>query len=790
MNVSLNWLKDYLELPESAKEIAAQIGLKSTEVAFVRSMSTATNLTVGWVKECIRHPQADKLSVCQVEVKEATLQIVCGAPNVKANQKVIVALPGAVLPGNISIQKTTIRGVESNGMICSLDELGIEHKFHGEDGIHELLPNTLVGANPLEVLAFNDTIIGLDLTPNKGYLLSYLGVAYDISAIYNRSVKEPSISLHEIEENNPVSIAIHSEDCKSYYSRVVKNITIQESPSWLKARLIANDIRPINNVVDITNYVMLEYGQPLHAFDYNKLQSTKILVRKAFQGERFTTLDGNERLLVEDDLVITNGEKAVALAGVMGGLETAVDSQTQSVLLESAVFHPLAVRKTSRRLDLRSESSMRFEKGLDPNRTVQALNRAAMLLEELANGQTLSGISYQSNIPPYNHTISLTLQKINAVLGSNMTFLEVLDIIRRYGYLVQTENDSLINVHIPSRRRDLITDQDLIEEIVRLYGFDRIPTTLPITRSVGKRTEKQRKAKTIKEALTSLGFDEVITYSLVSQQKAVMFDLQEKKSITLLHPMTEERSTLRHSLLPSLLEVASYNLARKNEGIHVFELGRVYEESGEKERLSGLLDGQYLALDWQKKNTPVDFYHVKGIVEAILALSAISDYEIVPVDKNVHFLHPGIAASVYVNGKSLGHFGRLHPETERQLGLSKMFVFELDYDQMTSIHKPLIRMKEIAKVPKVSRDLAIIVKEEVTAKNILDVIRQVAKDVLQSVDIFDVYRGEAIGEGNKSIAISLVLQDANKTLETAQVDEIMKSIIQALERHVQGSLRS
>lgn len=790
MNVSLNWLKDYLEAPDSAKEIAAQIGLKSTEVAFVRAMSTATNLTVGWVKECIRHPQADKLSVCQVEVKETTLQIVCGAPNVKANQKVIVALPGALLPGNVSIQKTTIRGVESNGMICSLDELGIDHKFHGEDGIHELDPNTPLGANPLEVLGFNDTIIGLDLTPNKGYLLSYLGVAYDISAIYGLPVKEPQLCVHEIEERNPVSIEITSEDCKSYYSRVVKNITIQESPLWLKARLIANDIRPINNVVDITNYVMLEYGQPLHAFDYDKLQSTKIVVRKASPGEVFTTLDGNERLLLEDDLLITNGHKAVALAGVMGGLETAVDAQTRTVLLESAVFHPLSVRKTSRRLDLRSESSMRFEKGLDPDRTIQALNRAAMLIEELANGQTLAGISYQSLLSPHHHTISLSVQKINAVLGSNMVLAEVLDIIKRYGYEVQTEKDSLITVQIPSRRRDLITDQDLIEEIVRLYGFDKIPTVLPFTRSVGKRSDKQKKAKAIKEALTYLGFDEVITYSLVSQQKATMFDLQDQKTITLLHPMTEERSTLRHSLLPSLLEVASYNLARKNEGIHVFELGRVYEESGEKERLSGVLDGQFLALDWQKKNTPIDFYYVKGIVEAILTLHHISDYQILPVDKNVPYLHPGIAASVYVNSRNLGHFGRLHPETERQLGLSKMFVFELDYDQLTSIPNPLIRMREIPKVPKVTRDLAVIVKEEVSAKALLDVIHSVAKDVLQSVDIFDVYRGEAIGEGNKSVAISMVLQNPTKTLEAAQVDELMKNIVLGLELHVKGSLRS
>lgn len=790
MNVSLNWLKEYLDLPVSAEELAAQIGLKSTEVAFVRSLSSATNLTVGLVKECIRHPQADKLSVCQVDIATATLQIVCGAPNVRANQKVIVALPGAVLPGGFTIQKTTIRGVESHGMICSLDELGIDHKFHGEDGIHVLDTSAPVGENPLTILGFDDSIIGLDLTPNKGYLLSYLGVAYDVAAIYGLPVREGNCVVHETSEVNPVSIQIASEDCKSYYSRVVKSIKIQDSPAWLKARLIASDIRPINNVVDITNYVMLEYGQPLHAFDYQKLSSQRILVRKAYANESFTTLDGVNRTLEKDDLVITNGEKVVALAGVMGGLDTAVDAQTHTVLLEAAVFHPLSVRKTSRRLDLRSESSMRFEKGLDPERTIQALDRAAMLLETLASGEVLSGVRYQSNIPAFHHQITLTLAKINHVLGSKLSLEEVLELIQRYGYSFQIATNQSITITIPSRRRDLITDQDIIEEIVRLYGFNRIPTTLPMSRSVGKRTEKQKKTKAIREALIHLGFDEVITYSLVSKQHAVVFDTEDQKVISLLHPMTEERSTLRHSLLPSLLEVASYNLARKQEGITIFELGRVYLESGEKERLSGLLDGQTQPTDWQKKNTPIDFYHVKGVIESILSLFSMTEYRIAPLQSSVTYLHPGIAATVFYKDTVIGHFGRLHPETERQFGLSKMYVFELDYDAMTAVSKPLLRMKEIAKYPYVVRDLAIIVKEQVPAKAILDLLQKEAGEVLQSLDIFDVYRGEAVGEGNKSIAISLVFQDPNKTLETAQIDEIIKRIIQSIETNLQGSLRS
>jgi phenylalanyl-tRNA synthetase beta chain len=789
MNVSISWLKELIQFKEPIDQLAREIGLKSTEVASVKPLVQASHLVVGYVEKKESHPDASKLSVCQVNIGKETIQIICGAPNVAQGQKVIVALNGAVLPGDFQIKKAVIRGIESNGMICSLDELGIEKKYHEEEGIHVLPADSPIGANPLEILHYLDTVLELELTPNKGYLLSMLGVAYDVAAITKSEVIEPVITLHESNIPLHLNVSTTSPDCISYYARVVDGVQIKESPYWLKARLIANQIRPINNVVDITNYVMLEYGQPLHAFDASKLATDSIVVRKAQPHETIQTLDGCKRILTTDDLVITDGQVPVALAGVMGGFSTQIDASSTSILLESAVFHPITIRKTSKRLDLRSESSMRFERGLDPARTIQALNRACMLLQSLANGSLRQGVASFDHSIQTPKQLVVSLQTINKVLGTSLSSSEVSSLLKRYGF-AHSIIQQTFEVWIPSRRRDVETYQDLIEEIVRMYGFDQIPTTLPIGNYYGKLSPTQKLRRDIQTTLSDLGLDEVITYSLVSKEKAVWFDEESKPVVELMHPMSEERSSLRHSLLPSLLEALTYNVSRKNEDVFLYELGRTYYPNQEIECISGVLSGKYSPLLWQGKRDVVDFFLVKGLLESLFDAIGFKQYSIQKPSTPIPNLHPGISASIVSNDSFIGFVGRLHPQVERMQGIGPTFVFELNFDLLATMVQPIQKMKEVSKYPKVTRDIALVVDEEVTAGELMDKIRQVAKSKLVDVTIFDIFRGPSVGEGKKSVALSLQLQDQAKTLETQEVDQLIQKILGSLKHYFNAVLRS
>lgn len=614
MFVSYKWLQEYVDLTGiTAKELADRITKSGIEVESVEVLNKgAKGVVVGHVLEREQHPNADKLSKCLVDIgEEEPVQIICGAPNVAKGQKVAVAKVGAVLPGNLKIKRAKLRGEESNGMICSLQELGIESKLVPKeyaDGIFVFPSDAPVGADALELLNLDDEVLELGLTPNRADCLSMIGVAYEVAAILGRDVKLPTIELQENDENvhDYISVRVDApEDNPLYAGRIVKNVKIGPSPLWMQTRLMAAGIRPHNNVVDITNYILLEYGQPLHAFDYDRLGSKEIVVRRAKAGETIVTLDDTKRTLTEDHLVITNGTEPVALAGVMGGANSEVRNDTTTVFIESAYFTSPVIRKASKDHGLRSEASTRFEKGIDPARTKEALDRAAALMAEYAGGEVVGGIVEVNTLKEQEVTVTITLDRINRVLGTTITKDEVATILTNLQFAFMEDNGTF-TITVPSRRRDISIEEDIIEEVARLYGYDRLPATLPVAEAKpGKLTAYQAKRRQVRRYLEDVGLFQAITYSLTSEEKATMFALETAEPIRLALPMSEERSVLRQSLLPHLLEVASYNRARQVENVAVYETGAVYLANGdnelpsEKERLAGVVTGVWHAHLWQ-----------------------------------------------------------------------------------------------------------------------------------------------------------------------------------------------
>lgn len=781
MKISMNWLKDYVQESFDYQTLENTFNLKSQEVEDLYPLVSANSLIIGLVEECIPHENADKLKVCQVNVGNEMLQIICGAPNVQQGQKVIVAMVGAVLPGDFKIKKAKIRGIESHGMICSLDELGIQDFDKKEKGIFVLDSDAPIGKDPLSYMGLDDWVLEVDLTANRQDLLSMRGVAYDVKAMLDVPIKLRKPVVHRVETKKSIEIKTETEDAPVYFGQVISNIKVKESPYWLKSRLLAVGIRPINNVVDITNYVMIEYGQPLHAFDYHKLNSNKIIVRKANHQEVIKTLDETERSLLSSDTVITDGEKPIAIAGVMGGYDTEVDELTTAILLESAVFDPVSVRKTSKRLALKSESSTRFEKGIDHHLTKEALDRACELLEALADA-TIEGepsnYFYKEN---HHQLIDLSIEKINQVTGHSFTKEIIEEMLRRLDFAYQVKGQTY-SIEIPSRRIGFESYQDIIEEIVRIYGFNHIGTTLPTTATEGKLTDYQSFKRKIKNLFTHLGFFETNTYALTSLSSSQKFALDKLPLVQIINPLTKDRTFLRQSTIPSLLDVFNYNFSRKLEDVFLIEIGKHYSENSEIELISGLMHGQYLSSAWQKQTIDTDFYLVKGVIERLFNDLLIDNYRFKRPETIINELHPGVAAQIYVNETLIGMIGRLHPEEEKQYGTSHIYVFEMNLEKLfnQSIQNQK-RYLSISKFPSVSRDLALVMDSCLEAQSLLDSIDGLGMNTLKSVNVFDVYQGNHLEEGKKSIAMQFVFESQDKTLETAEVDNLIKKIINKLE---------
>ncbi|HEI7352947.1 TPA: phenylalanine--tRNA ligase subunit beta [Staphylococcus aureus] len=792
MLISNEWLKEYVTIDDSVSNLAERITRTGIEVDdLIDYTKDIKNLVVGFVKSKEKHPDADKLNVCQVDIGEdEPVQIVCGAPNVDAGQYVIVAKVGGRLPGGIKIKRAKLRGERSEGMICSLQEIGISSNYipkSFESGIYVFSESQVPGTDALQALYLDDQVMEFDLTPNRADALSMIGTAYEVAALYNTKMTKPETTSNELElsANDELTVTIENEDKVPYYSaRVVHDVTIEPSPIWMQARLIKAGIRPINNVVDISNYVLLEYGQPLHMFDQDAIGSQQIVVRQANEGEKMTTLDDTERKLLTSDIVITNGQTPIALAGVMGGDFSEVKEHTSNIVIEGAIFDSVSIRHTSRRLNLRSESSSRFEKGIATEFVDEAVDRACYLLQTYANGKVLKDRVSSGELGAFITPIDITADKINRTIGFDLSQNDIVTIFNQLGFDTEI-NDDVITVQVPSRRKDITIKEDLIEEVARIYGYDDIPSTLPVFEKVtsGQLTDRQYKTRMVKEVLEGAGLDQAITYSLVSKEDATAFAMQQRQTIDLLMPMSEAHASLRQSLLPHLIEAASYNVARKNKDVKLFEIGNVFFANGEGELpdqveyLSGILTGDYVVNQWQGKKETVDFYLAKGIVDRVSEkLNLEFSYRRADIDG----LHPGRTAEILLENKVVGFIGELHPTLAADNDLKRTYVFELNFDALMAVSVGYINYQPIPRFPGMSRDIALEVNQNIPAADLLSTIHAHGGNILKDTLVFDVYQGEHLEKGKKSIAIRLNYLDTEETLTDERVSKVQAEIEAAL----------
>lgn len=815
MRVSTDWLSDYISLEGvTSEELASRITSAGIEIDVIEKRNQGINkVVVGYVKSKEKHPDADKLNVCIVDAgQEEDLQIVCGAKNVDAGQKVPVALVGAKLPGGMDIKKAKLRGVLSQGMICSAKELGMNDKLlpkELQEGILVLPAETEIGKPIVDVLGLNDEILELDLTPNRSDCLSMLGAAYEVSAILGRELSLPSPEKEVMEVHDTaaehISVTIGAtEQCSHYAARYITGVRIAPSPLWMQNRLMAAGVRPINNIVDITNYVMLEYGQPLHAFDADQLKDGAVHVRMAEAGETMVTLDGTERRLEPHMLVITAGGKPVALAGVMGGLDSEVTDGTVNIFLESAKFDGGTVRKTSRQLGLRSEASSRFEKEVDPAAVIPALNRAAALMAKYAGGAVHQGIVEAGSAHAEPTVITLSLEKLNRYLGTELSLLEVKTIFSRLHFPSGDAGQGLVDIQVPSRRGDIVLDVDLIEEVARLYGYDNIPTTAiegPTT--PGTLTKAQAIRRSLRRLLTHSGFQEVLGYSFIHPQQAEMFTslASEGKAVKLAMPMSEDRSVLRTSLLPQLLDIAVYNDNRKQPDLALFEIGNLFhshEETLTKQPLERpvlgmLLTGRKGNKQWNVQPAKVDFFDLKGALETVLEYLGIRAEDITYVANGPDGFHPGRSASVFAgqgeNKQLLGVLGQIHPKTQQELDLEDTYAAEILLEPLYDLTNARVAYRDLPRFPGMERDLAIVVNEEVEASSLIQVIKENAGELLQQIQVFDVFTGSKLGEGKKSVAISLTYRHQERTLTDEEVAEVTEKAVSALQQTFGAELR-
>ena len=786
MKLSTNFVKDYVDIDVDVKQLAEDMTRVGNEYDSAEKLINATKLVIGEIVECKDHPDSDHLHLCKVNIGNEILDIVCGATNARKGIKVIVALDGAVLPDKI-IKKGVIRGQESNGMLCSIAELGIENKFlkpEDSEGIAELGKDAIPGEDPIKYIGLDDNVIDFELTANRGDLLSILGMAYEIGAIYDKEVKDVDLTHNEQGEdiNKTFEAEVKTENCSMLLIKKVENVEIKESPAFIKNRLIASGIRPINNVVDISNYVMLELGQPLHFYDADRL-GNKLVVRMAEEREKLTTLDNIERTLSSDDIVIADSTHGVGLAGVMGGLETEVEPDTKNVIIESAIFDSVKVRLTSKKIT-RSEASNRFEKGLDPNRTYMAIERACALLEKYAGGKVVTGTIVYDKTNKEDKQIEITFQNINDVLGTTIPNEEILNVFRKLGFTYKADGEK-ITVTVPSRRMDISIKEDLIEEVSRIYGVDNIQGKLPVVpMRKGSYDKTQRE---IRNKMIALGLNETLSYVLINDKEVNGYTLDEFEPLKLLDPITEDRNTLRYSMIPSLYKIYEYNAARSQKDVSIFEIGKGFykkgEIYGEDTKLCALMTGKYsLGLDNTKN---VDFYTIKGVAEELLDyLGYEGKYNFIKQEMPKE-MHPGQSAYIDINGIDVGIIGKVHPNVT----MEDVFILEINLDKLFEIKSEKMKYQEISKFPSVKKDIAFVVDKSLTSEEIEENIKNAGGNTLTDIEIFDVYTGINIGLDKKSMAYSLTFSDNKKTLTDEEVNYLMEKIIDTVSKKCKAELR-
>ncbi len=797
MLLPVNWLKNYVDLNISSKEISDGLTYSGSHVESITSMNKGIeNVVVGKIEKIEIHPNADKLLICMIDVGDGVYTVVTGAKNLKEGDYVPIALPGATLPGNIDIGTTDFRGVESQGMLCSLKELGYADNVipkEMKDGIFVFDKEYSLGENVVPLMQLNDDVIEFEITPNRPDCLSIYGMAREASATFKGELQEPEISLNnEVDNINSYTngIEVETEACRRYYSRVVKDVVIKPSPLWIQTTLMNAGVRPVNNMVDITNYVMLELGEPLHAFDLDRLGGRKIIVRQADKGEKLTTLDDVERTLDENDIVIADENIAIGLAGIMGGLDSEITANTKTVLLEGANFSPRHVRLTSKKLALRSEASTRFEKGIDPNLCSQAVERVCELIEETGTGTVVNGVIDVNHTSASLHTIVLRPDRARKLLGVDMPDDDIVDYLERLQFKTTLKSGSII-AEVPTFRDDVKVEADLIEEAGRLYGFHNIeskPLTGALTRGE-KPYNKQIEAR-VKSVLQGIGYNEVMTYSFISPKAYDKLNLpeeaSERKYIILMNPLGEDYSTMRTTLMSNMMDLLGRNENKGIDEVLAYEIGYAFipkalpvvDLPDEKQVLSIGFYGQK------------DFYFMKETLETVFERLGVKNLSYEREEKNPSF-HPGRAATVYSGNVKLGIFGEVHPDVANNYELKKRsYIATIDFDKIVDLTDLDIKYRPLPKYPSMSRDIAVVVDEGVMVGEIDKVIRSHGKNLVESIELFDIYRGNQVEKNKKSVAFSIVYRSYEGTLTDSVVNDIQNKIILDLENRFDAKLRS
>lgn len=811
MQVSIKWLNDYIQFKETAEELADKYTMSGVPVENVIHADAGLDKVVtGRIEKIETHPDSDHLKVCQMNVGgKEQIQIITGAQNVKEGQVVPVAMVGANLPNGLHIKKSKLRGLPSNGMLCSAAELHMDLAKLPEnqkDGIYILPADTPVGVPAKEVLGLDDVVLEFELTANRGDCFSVMGLVREAAVLTGSEPHYPEIKVNEDDEAKAadmLTIDIAAKElCDRFSARVIKNVKIGPSPEWMQQRLEGAGIRAINNVVDVTNFVMIELGQPMHAYDYDEIKGHHLIARVAKAGENLHTLDDSSRLAKGTELVIADDEKAAGLAGVMGGLETEVTEKTTTVVLEAAAFNGPSIRRTSRSCGLHSEASGRFERGVDVTNTPRALNRAAQLLQEMGACTVTKGIIDVYPQPKGKVTIDFTTEQINKRLGTSIEGAKMVAILESLGFDVKETAKDSYTATVPSWRNDCTYMEDLSEEISRIYGFDNIQPTLPHGRMMqGGQSSRQSFIDKIKQVLAGLGMTEELSFSFTSTEMfdkmQVPADSELRRAIPIMNPLTDEAPLVRTSLLTSIMENAVRNFSRKNTDIRLFDVAPVFfpkalpvtELPDEVVKLTGLITGRRYPFGWNQSNEMVDFYDMKGIVEELFRALSLANYT---VEAGEHFaLHPGKTAFFKKGREIIATVGELHPAVAANFGIKqKVYLFEMDVETLMKYTAKNFTFASLPKYPAIARDLAIVVDESAAEGDIKTVIEKNGGPFFQSVTLFDVYMGEHVADGKKSLAFNLKFQSKDKTLTDEEADAGFQSILLAVEKNFGAELRA
>lgn len=795
MDVSLNLLNKYVKVDDQdPATLADQITSIGLEVEGMHPLAKGNNMTIGKVLECVPHPDSDHLNVCQVEVRPGEInQIVCGAPNVAAGQKVIVANPGCDLGEGFVIKKSTIRGQESNGMICSIAELGINQRLlrpEDKDGIHVLDEHAPVGEDPLAYMGLKDTILEISLTPNRADCMAMTSLAYEVAAVLKRDVVLPEVTAKG-KEGSGIEVKVETDLCPFFGAKLVKGVTTKESPEWLRTALLASGIKPINNIVDISNFVMLETGQPIHMYDYDKLTKKEFVIKTGFHVKE-TMLDGLEYQIEPNDIIVSTDDGIGCVAGVMGADSTKIDENTENIVIEVATFDGPSLRETARRLNLLTDASQHYIKGaLNTANSLNILERCAQLLEDLADAKEI----YQTVSTPLHvedKYVAVTTTQVNGLLGTKITTDEIADIFSslKFAYTLDQET---FTVKVPAYRNDITMAADLIEEVVRMYGFDNIPSTLPeMSMTIGKRTDMQAKKHIIQVLLKNLGLHETLTYSLTSPAMVKDFNVfHQGDAVKLAMPLGEERSVTRQSLIGSLLQVINYNQARNIKDVHLYELSTTYSQDGEIQNLAIACTGEYQSLSFKHISYKADYYLLKGFVETIFEKLGISDsrYRLERVESDHPSYHPGRSAYIKVGQETIGVIGNVHPLMEKKYDVKDVYVAELNLSALLKIKTGKVKYQAIPQYPAVTRDIALVMDETTAAADVCQKIMKSSNRLVKAAKVFDVYVGEHVESGKKSVAISLTFQDEKKTLTEQEINTVMDKILKTVEKDFGAVLR-